>query len=120
MFVQEETKALGGMGAIVKAARQNKRLTQEDLASDVGITLRYLQGIENEKKYPAIGIVYRLIHSLDISADQIFRPESMNRSIEDDLLIHSILSCSRDERDIITETVLTLMQELKEKRPSNE
>ena len=107
------------MGAVIKAARKNKYLTQTELARLVGIGVRHLIAIENEGQYPGLDLLYILIRALDISADQIFRPESVNRTIEDDLLIHTILSCNRDERDIITEPLLTLMEELEKKRTIN-
>ena len=118
MFVQDEIKQqttmLNRIGAIIKRARQNKRLTQIELAELVGISRRHVLAIEKGDNYPGLETLYLLIHALGISADQIFRPESVNRSIEDDLLIHTILSCSEKNRRIVNRSVLSLIQTLEE------
>ena len=44
------------MGAMLKAARLNARLTQDEVAERVGITTRYLMAIENEGKCPALDV----------------------------------------------------------------
>ena len=43
------------LGAIIKAARNSKKLTQMELSEELGITPRYLQAIENENRTPKIG-----------------------------------------------------------------
>ncbi|MCI9139081.1 MAG: helix-turn-helix transcriptional regulator [Lachnospiraceae bacterium] len=40
------------LGAAIKSARKSKKLTQMELSEELGITPRYLQGIENENKTP--------------------------------------------------------------------
>ncbi len=45
-------------------------LTQEALAERAGISCRYLIAIENEGRIPKLPAVYRLIHSMHISADR--------------------------------------------------
>lgn len=66
-FVHELYNGVGGehtvnelnldyMGAMLKAARLNARLTQDEVAERVGITTRYLMAIENEGKCPALDV----------------------------------------------------------------
>ncbi len=61
-------------GMAIKNARMDCGLTQEALAERAGISCRYLIAIENEGKIPKLPAVYRLIHSMHISADRIFYP----------------------------------------------
>ena len=112
--IKQQTTALNNIRTVIKTARKNKRLTQKELAQSVGIGRRYVQAIEKGDRYPGLETLYLLIHALNISADQIFRPESVNRSIEDDLLIHAILSCSEKNRRIVNRSILSLIQALEE------
>lgn len=63
------------MGPILKQARLNAKLTQDELAERVGVTTRYIMAIENEGRCPALDKLFKLIRTLSISADLIFYPE---------------------------------------------
>ena len=41
------------LGAAIKSARKSRKLTQLEPSEELGITPRYLQAIENEKKTPS-------------------------------------------------------------------
>ena len=112
--IKQQTTALNNIRTTIRTTRKNKRLTQKELAESVGISRRYVQAIEKGARYPGLETLYLLIHALSISADQIFRPESMNRTIEDGLLIHTILSCNEKNRRIVSRSVLSLIQTLEE------
>ena len=43
---------LDNLGSILKAARKSRKLTREKVAKSVGISPRYLSGLENEHKKP--------------------------------------------------------------------
>jgi transcriptional regulator with XRE-family HTH domain len=64
------------LGAIIKAARLNKGLTQETLGEHVGVGLRHMMAIENEGSNPSYDVLYRIIRELHIPADTIFWPEA--------------------------------------------
>ncbi len=86
-------------GIAIKNARLDCGLTQEALAERAGISCRYLIAIENEGKIPKLPAVYRLIHSMHISADRIFYPEQPSEGSERAQLAHMLESCSdRDMR----------------------
>lgn len=85
-------------GLSIKNARLDCGLTQEQLSERAGITCRYLIAIENEGKIPRYPIIYRLIHSMHISADRIFYPEELHENSERTQLTHLLQFCS--ERDI--------------------
>ena len=93
------------LGAVVKTARLNKQLTQEQLAEKTGVGLRHIMAIENEGKHPSYEVLYSLIQILDISADSIFRPKVAKHTIEQEQFIREYLSCSAHEQKIINATV---------------
>lgn len=69
-------------------------LTQKALAERAGISCRYLIAIKNEERIPKPPALYRLIHSMHISADRIFYPEQPSEGSERSQLAHMLESCS--------------------------
>ena len=98
-------------GIAIKNARLDCGLTQEALAERAGISCRYLIAIENEGKIPKLPAVYRLIHSMHISADRIFYPEQPSEGSERAQLAHMLESCSDRDIHILLGTVKAMLQE---------
>ena len=92
------------LGSIVKRARLNKELKQEDLAEKAGVGLRHIQSIENEGGFPSYEVLYKLIRELNIKADEIFYPELYAGDSELERLIRLLGQCS--DRDISLVTAL--------------
>ena len=86
------------LGAIIKAARLNKGLTQETLAEKVGVGPRHIMAIENEGSYPSYEVLYNLIRELHIPADSIFYPEKAGKDLQTEEIIRMLYSC--DERSL--------------------
>ena len=54
------------LGRLIKNARLEAGLTQDNLATQVGVTPRYIMAIENENKYPSIQVLSKIICTLKI------------------------------------------------------
>jgi transcriptional regulator with XRE-family HTH domain len=54
-------------GQTLRQRRTRKRLTQEQVALESGVSLRYLQDLEAGNKMAAINTVFRLARALDTS-----------------------------------------------------
>jgi transcriptional regulator with XRE-family HTH domain len=54
-------------GRNVRRYRQQKRLTQEDLAFEAKIDLTYLGGIERGKRNPSLLVMGRIANALSVS-----------------------------------------------------
>lgn len=63
---------LDRLGDAIKAARQERGITQAQLAERLGITLRHLKAIENSGQKPSYGLLARTVRELDISGDTVF------------------------------------------------
>lgn len=98
------------LGLTIKNARLDCGLTQETLAERAGISCRYLIAIENEGRIPKLPTVYRLIHSLHISADRIFYPEQPSEDSERAQLAHMLESCSDRDIHILLCTAKAMLQ----------
>jgi transcriptional regulator with XRE-family HTH domain len=86
------------LGAVVKAAREHKGLTQDALAEKVGVGLRHFQAIENEGSYPSYEVLYGLIRELHIPADSIFYPDKPAEDSHAGEIARMLYDC--DERSL--------------------
>lgn len=60
------------LGDNIKKARKNKKLSQRELASKIGISTSYLQQLElGQKTNPSIEIKVKLASELNISVDEL-------------------------------------------------
>lgn len=52
--------------------RKEKQITQEALASKIGITRAYLSNIENGKHKPSLDVALRIANILESTVEKIF------------------------------------------------
>ena len=88
------------IGQAVKAARENRGWTREQVAEMMDLAPRYIMSIENKGQHPSFQVFYELITLFDISVDQyVFLDKPAKRSTRrrqfDDLLD------SLNEKDLI-------------------
>ncbi|MDH4419969.1 helix-turn-helix transcriptional regulator [Bacillus cereus] len=53
--------------------RKEKGITQEDLASKVGITRAYLSNLENGKHKPSLNVALKIANILESTVEKIFK-----------------------------------------------
>jgi len=68
------------LGTVIKEARLQAGMTQEELAKILGITARYIVYIEKNHKKPSYCLLFQLVRELSIQTDKIFYPEHDNNS----------------------------------------
>ncbi len=102
------------IGRIMRAGREAKGMTQAALAEKTNVALRTIIAIENNQRYPTYEVFYKIIRALDISADQIFWPENVNYTPEQEQVIREFLDCSEWEQAVIMKTMRTLVRSLRE------
>lgn len=81
------------LGEIIKNARIDKGISQEQLAEMLNCSPRHILSIENEHKKPSFWRLYKIIRLLNIQADLIFYPERRNIKSEKEDLIKLIRKC---------------------------
>jgi transcriptional regulator with XRE-family HTH domain len=88
------------IGQAIKAARENKGVTREQLAEKLDLASRYIMSIENKGQHPSFQVFYELITMFDISVDEYLFPdkpvERSSRRRQFDGLLDSL-----DEKDLI-------------------
>ena len=61
------------MGDRIKEARKNQKLTQEQLAERLDISVEFVGQIERGLKLPSLQVFIRLVEELNVSADYLLR-----------------------------------------------
>lgn len=60
------------LGRMIKRKRKTKKLTQEGLAAQVGVSGKYIQYIESAKRIPALKTLYRVARALGVKVRELF------------------------------------------------
>jgi transcriptional regulator with XRE-family HTH domain len=60
------------IGKNIKKYRRQINLTQENLADKVGISLRYVQSIENGSRIPTVLMLYKIAEALRKNIKSLF------------------------------------------------
>ena len=107
------------MGPILRNARKAKRLSQAALAEHIGVSTRTIIAVENNQRYPTFEVFCRLVHALDISADQIIRPDHVPYTAEQDLFIRELVACNDHEQAVAIEMLRSLLRALRHDEPEN-
>jgi len=90
-------------GQAIKKARNDRKLTREQIGGMLGISPRYLVDIENEGQHPSLQVLFELVKLLDISTDQFFFPNASTSKTTSRRQLETILDCM-DEKDLIIMT----------------
>ena len=62
---------LRAFGARLRKFRENKKLTQESLASKTGLHATYISGLENGKRNPSLNTLDNLASTLNIKVSDL-------------------------------------------------
>jgi transcriptional regulator with XRE-family HTH domain len=96
------------LGAAIKAARLENKITQEQLAEMTGIVPSHVKQIEAGSRSPSVEVLYKLAHTLNLSVDEIFFP---GRKDDEKLLYkieRSLQDCSVHDLKVVYSTITAL------------
>lgn len=96
------------IGPIFKQYRINANRTQEEVAEKVGITARFLMGLENEERRPSLDLLLKLVSTLNIPGNAILHPQLQTIDSEDEQLIRMLMRLTHRDKEIIR----TVMQKM--------
>ena len=95
------------IGSKIKAARIEKKLTQEQVAELLGVSRQTISNWENEKSYPDIISVIKMSECYDVSLDYLLKGEQKMKTYYD-YLEESTNSRLCDDLGICNDCVLVL------------
>ena len=102
------------LGARLRAARQKRKMTQEQLAEAVGVGVTHISHIETGNSIPSAQVLVDMINALHCSADEVLCLEvEMARPALDNWLSELISDCTQDETKLIVDTVQALKASLR-------
>jgi len=105
------------MGHILRSAREAKGLTQAALAERIDVSIRTIIAIEKNQRNPTYEVLYRLVHTLSISADLIFYPDNAPLTTEQDQFMRELLACDEKGQRIVMSTLRSLIRALRQDEP---
>lgn len=101
-------------GRNIKASRQKKGLTQEQLAELVGIGPSHMSHIESGKTVPSFEVFVMLVNALDTSADVLLCKEIKTAKPHlSNWLVNLVADCNATETKIISDTIMALKDTLR-------
>jgi DNA-binding XRE family transcriptional regulator len=107
-----ERNGKSALGPVIKAARVERKLTQEKLGELVELGQRHIMSIENEEKKPSFDKLHEIIRVLGIDANLIFYPENpVSGNTPVGQLVRLLSQCGERELKIITTLVETYLSE---------
>ena len=101
------------LGTVIRNAREEQGMTQALLAEKLGIDVRTIINIENFRGNPKFEVLYPLITTLKIPADQIFYPNSDTTGSAKCQLLWELQNCTEEEAEALLpliEYMLTLLK----------
>jgi DNA-binding XRE family transcriptional regulator len=103
------------LGDVVKRARGKLDRTQNEIASTIEVDVRTVLNIENYKGNPKFEVLFPLIRTLQIDANEIFYPEQQRQS-PDLLKLRAVISeCSDEEAAFLTPVLESILVVLRKK-----
>lgn len=100
------------LGERIRAARNEKHLTQQELADQAGVGLRHYQNIESGLINPSYKVLSAIIHRLAMSADILFYPDISQQEEENHQLLSKFSACIEGERQFILNTVNCMVEQI--------
>ena len=97
---QSEKYDFKAIGQAIKAARESKQWTREQVAEMMDLAPRYIMSIENKGQHPSFQVFYKLITLFDISVDQYLFPDKPVQQSTRRRQLNGLLD-SLDEKDLI-------------------
>ncbi|MCD8362387.1 MAG: helix-turn-helix transcriptional regulator [Lachnospiraceae bacterium] len=92
---------LSHIGGIIKKARLDADMTQEDLAERIDKTPRFIMAIENEGRGLSLDTLIRILRVLNLSGDAIVYPDRDIDNTEEAQLLRMTRQLSSRDRKIL-------------------
>lgn len=114
MSISEYSRILGDS---IKAAREAESLTQAELAERAGIDSRTILNIENYHGNPKMQVLYPLIRTLGIDANEIFYSRESKSSTKLHKLELLLADCSEEEMEALIPVCESVVSAIRSKEP---
>jgi len=84
VLMSQPDRVLPGLGKALRALREDRDLSQEQLSHETGIHRNYIGGIERGERSPTVAAVAALADALGVPLDDLFkRAERLSKTSKD-------------------------------------
>lgn len=105
------------IGLRIRQARNQRNITQDDLAEMTDLSRPTISLIEGGKKGISLEVLIRICNALEISSDKVLLDELTHSFFNDEGDIpYLLLDCNENEERIITNTMVALKNALRKFR----
>ena len=103
--------ALDSIGKNIKKYRLEKKMRQEDLAEQAGISTNYVGMVERGEKIPSLETLIAILNSLGISADMVLVDVlDVGYTVKNSLLNDRLSVLDNDERSKIYDVIEAMIR----------
>lgn len=103
------------VGRNIRAYRTKKKMTQEQLAEKVGLTVAFIGMIERGDKMPSFETFIKIANALEVSADVLLHDVLVaGYEVKNSLLNERLDKISREDRAMIYEVIDTMLKHSKQ------
>ncbi len=90
----------GILGRSIRAAREKKSLTQENLAEILEISAMHVKQIESGRRNPSVNLLFKIVQALDMSLDKMISPQN-NDTKDINPIIVKINQCTEKQQQAL-------------------
>lgn len=108
-------------GTILRNARMDNKLTQNELAEILDISLSYLKDLERFRNNPSYDVFERVIRYFNLSADTVIYPNQNQNDNTYQKIGRLLTRCDEGQLKVIlatTETLLSVYEAIPEQKSS--
>ena len=95
---------------IIQDARRNAKLTQAELAEQIGISEKHLSKIETGKNYPALDTFLKILNTLNLTLGDFGLRNVIKNSSNKQFLQNIIDTSSEKQLDIFVDVISALIK----------
>ena len=105
---------------VVRTTREEKNMTQSQLAEKAGVGQRTILEIENNRGNPRFHILVAIVQALGIPSDTIFHPRPLRFEEAMKRFALELDGCSEKEKGVILDSALYLARNIRSIRESDD
>ncbi len=96
------------IGKNIRSARLQQGLTQEYLASRIGVNVSHISNIENNRVKVSLTALVAICNALNLTVDYILRREYITTDAIDNEILKELASCSLEKKEKILKIIQIL------------
>lgn len=101
------------LGAVIKEARIDKGLSQEQLAEILNVTPTHIKHLESGRRKPSVNVLFQLSEILSFSLDSLLEKNNFSEINPKAQRINAIIkNCNEKELDTITDVIKAIIKNI--------